>query len=121
VAPGVAGNPPDMTLEDPIMKTIDALVDSTTARGTAFVDVLAPTKLHDRTPAAFASAAYATTSRTYSFLPTQRVLEALGHAGFVPVGSAQTKTSADRRYAARHVIRLRRRYETVQLTDSIPE
>jgi Domain of unknown function (DUF932) len=121
VAPGVAGNPPDMTLEDPIMKTIDALVDSTTARGTAFVDALASKQLHDRTPAAFASAAHARTSPIYAFLPTQRVLEALGQAGFVPLGAAQTRTSADRRYAARHVIRLRRRYETVQLTDSIPE
>jgi hypothetical protein len=110
-----------MTFEDPIMKTIDALVDSTTARDTAFLDALTGTELHDRTPAAFASAAHATTSPTYSFLPTQRVLGALGQAGFVPVGAAQTRTSAERRYAARHVIRLRRRYETVQLTDSIPE
>jgi hypothetical protein len=103
------------------MATIDALVDSTAARSSAFADALAPAELHDRTPAAFASAAHANTSPTYSFLPTRRVLEALGQAGFVPVGAAQTRTRADRRYAARHAIRLRRRYETVQLTDSIPE
>jgi hypothetical protein len=103
------------------MNTIDTLVDSTSAGTTAFVDALAPTQLHDRTPAAFASAAHATTSPTYSFLPTHRVIDALGHAGFVPVGAAQTRTSSERRYAARHVIRLRRRYETVQLADSIPE
>jgi hypothetical protein len=103
------------------MNTLDTLVDRTAIRGSAFVDALAPAELLDRTPAAFASAAHATTSPTYSFLPTERVLNALGQAGFVPVGAAQTRTSADRRYAARHVIRLRRRYETVQLTDSIPE
>ena len=103
------------------MNTINALVDSTAAGGRAFVDALPPADLHDRTPAAFAAAAHESTSATYSFLPTQRVLDALGQAGFVPVGAAQARSRPDRRFAARHVIRLRRPYETVQLTDSIPE
>lgn len=103
------------------MTIIDNLVDRATAQDSAFVDALALPTLHDRTPAAFASSAAATTSSTYAFLPTQRVLDALGQAGFVPVGAAQGRSRPERREVARHVIRLRRRYETVQLTDSIPE
>ena len=103
------------------MNTINALVDQSTASRSAFIQELTPTALQGRTPAAFADTAHPSTSPTYSFLPTQRVLDALALAGFVPVGAAQARSRPDRRFAARHVIRLRRRYETVQLTDSIPE
>jgi hypothetical protein len=103
------------------MNSINALVDSTAAAETAFVHSLGSSEIHHRSPAAFADFPHPSTKPTYSFLPTQRVLDALQQAGFLPVGAAQARSRPDRRLAARHVIRLRRRYETVQLTDTIPE
>jgi hypothetical protein len=49
------------------------------------------------------------------------VLDALGQAGFVPVAARQMQTRRRSALHACHVVRLRRRYETVALRDSIPE
>jgi hypothetical protein len=57
----------------------------------------------------------------YTFIPTERVLTGLMQAGFVPVEARQTQTRAASPLHARHVVRLRRRFETVALRDSIPE
>jgi len=42
-------------------------------------------------------------------------------AGFVPVEARQAHTRIGSMHHARHVLRLRRRYETVQLRDAVPE
>src|SRR5260221_6930798 len=75
-----------------------------------------------RAPAAFADSALEGLSSKYTFIPTARVLAGLMSAGFVPVDARQTSTRSASPLHARHVIRLRRRYETVSLEDrSIPE
>ena len=42
-------------------------------------------------------------------------------AGFVPVAARQARTRRGSPMHARHVVRLRRRFETVQLRDAVPE
>jgi hypothetical protein len=41
-------------------------------------------------------------------------------AGFVPVEARQTRARYDVAHA-RHIVRLRRRFETVQVRDAVPE
>lgn len=77
--------------------------------------------LRDRAPAVYADAAHESTSRTYRFLSTQKVLGALSQAGFLPVEASQTATRVRSPLYARHLVRLRRRYETVEIADSIHE
>ena len=72
-------------------------------------------------PAAFASSAHERTSAKYTFIPTEKVVAGLMRAGFVPVEARQTHARRSSPAHARHVIRLRRRFETVQLNGSVPE
>jgi hypothetical protein len=74
-----------------------------------------------RAPAVFASTAHERMSGRYTFIPTDRVLTGLMGAGFVPVEARQTQARRASLLHARHVVRLRRRFETVQLKDSTPE
>jgi hypothetical protein len=74
-----------------------------------------------RAPAVFASAAHERTSSKYTFIPTERVLTGMMSAGFVPVEARQTQARRASPVHARHVVRLRRRFETVQLKGSVPE
>jgi uncharacterized small protein (DUF1192 family) len=60
-------------------------------------------------------------SAKYTFIPTDRVLTGLTRAGFIPVDARQTQARKASPLHARHVIRLRRRIETISLRDSIPE
>jgi hypothetical protein len=55
-----------------------------------------------------------------TFIPTERVLTGLMQAGFVPVEARQTRARHGMAHT-RHVVRLRRRFETVQLKDAVPE
>lgn len=77
--------------------------------------------VRQRAPAVFASAPHERMSAKYAFIPTERVLEGLLQAGFVPVSAQQTHARRSSVLHARHVVRLRRRFETVQLKDSVPE
>ncbi|MGE0465318.1 MAG: DUF932 domain-containing protein [Steroidobacteraceae bacterium] len=74
-----------------------------------------------RAPAVFAPSAHARTSPKYTFIPTERVLSGLMGAGFMPVAARQAQTRRASPMHARHVVRLRRRFETVQLRDAVPE
>jgi len=103
------------------MNTIESLIESSEAAHTAFVRPLDRSDIQARTPAALAEAADPRTSSTYAFLSSQRVIAALGNAGFVPVSAAQAQARRVNLLSARHVIRFRRRYETVTLRDCIPE
>jgi hypothetical protein len=60
-------------------------------------------------------------SSKYTFIPTERVLSDLMQAGFVPVHARQAMARRASPLHARHVVRLRRRFETVQLKDAVPE
>jgi hypothetical protein len=91
------------------------------AHGNAFAGELSLADVRQRAPAVFAPAAHERMSSKYTFIPTERVLCGLMGAGFVPVDARQTHARSTGSLHARHVVRLRRRFETIQLKDSIPE
>jgi len=104
------------------METVNSLMTSESTRyASAFASALEPEELRSRSPAVFAPGAHETTSPVYTFVSTERVLDALGQAGFVPVAARQTQTRCRSQLHACHVVRLRRRYETVALKDCVPE
>lgn len=72
-------------------------------------------------PAVFAPSAHETLSPNYTFIPTQRVVAGLMSAGFTVVGARQMKPRRKSALHAQHLIRLRRRFETVALRDCVPE
>lgn len=91
------------------------------ALSTAFENSLAPETLHAQAPAVFAPSAHMRTSAAYTFISTERLLAAFQTARFLPVSVRQARTrTADELYA-RHVVRLRRRFETVRVKDVVPE
>jgi hypothetical protein len=90
------------------------------SHSSAFQNPISPESLRERVPAVFASGAHERTSPSYTFLSTERVLGALASAGFLPV-EARPAARARSPMHARHLIRLRRRFETIQLRDAIPE
>lgn len=103
------------------MNTIEQLIQDSSAPESAFARTLERSDIGSRTPAALAALPDARTSSSYVFLSSERVIDALGHAGFVPVSAAQTRSRRANPLSARHAIRFRRRYETVSLRDCIPE
>src|SRR5207248_11438061 len=79
-------------------------------------------EIRRRAPAVFAASPDERLSSRYTFVPTNRVLSGLMSAGFFPVDVRQTHARHGSPLHARHLLRLRRRYETVSLRDrSIPE
>ena len=101
---------------------MNAMLDTSFANhANAFSQTLTIETLRERAPAVFASGAHERTSSKYTFIPTERVLNGLMGAGFVPVDARQALTRRTSPQHARHVLRLRRRFETVALKDSIPE
>lgn len=104
------------------MNAIPRSLDEGQSRsGSAFERSLSPAALRECVPAVFASGAHERLSDSYTFLPTARVLEALGQAGFLPVEARQTRARWRSVLHARHLIRLRRRFETVSLKQAVPE
>jgi uncharacterized protein DUF932 len=78
-------------------------------------------EVRQQAPAVFATGAHESLSSKYTFVPTERVLLGLMSAGFVPVEARQARTYRASPLHAQHVVRLRRRYETISLRDSAPE
>ena len=103
------------------MNTYTQLIDASSAPRSAFARTLERSDIEFRTPAALAESPDARTSASYVFLSSERVIHALGQAGFVPVSAAQTRSRRTNPLSARHAIRFRRRYETVSLRDCICE
>ena len=91
------------------------------SRASAFARPLTIQALRERVPAVFASAAHESLTPRYTFIPTEQVLSGLMNAGFVPVEGRQAISRKGSALHARHLVRLRRRFETIQLKDSIPE
>lgn len=87
----------------------------------AFTQGLALEDLRSKVPAVFAGGAHESLSHKYTFIPTELVLLGLMSAGFVPVEARQAGSRKTSPMHARHVVRLRRRFETVSLRDSVPE
>jgi len=86
----------------------------------AFLRALSEQSLRQKVPAAFAPSPHESRSDAYTFIPTARVIDALGCAGFYPTEARQAVRARSVLHA-RHLIRFRRRFETVALRDSIPE
>lgn len=103
------------------MSSVQTLMDESSDRASAFARTLDGEDLQRRTPAALAGEADPRTSASYKFLSTERIIEALRSVGFLPVQASQVRSRRMSPRFAPHVIRFRRRYETVQLRDSIPE
>jgi len=87
----------------------------------AFSPSLTLDAVRELAPAVFAGSAHERMSSKYTFIPTERVMSGLMQAGFVPVAARQTRARRGNALHARHVVRLRRRVETVQLKDAVPE
>jgi hypothetical protein len=99
---------------------VTSLASDQSSHSSAFQSTLSPDVLREKVPAVFAPGAHERTSASYTFISTERVLAALGSAGFLPVEARQSGRSRSPVHA-RHLIRLRRRFETIELRDAIPE
>ena len=119
VIPGMWAIPPKSISRNPIMNTHSSLAFGSQAN--VFSHNLSVEELRERVPAVFAESVHERLSQKYTFIPTERVLSGLLSAGFVPVDARQAHTRNSSLLHARHVIRMRRRFETVQLRDSVPE
>jgi hypothetical protein len=99
---------------------MDTLSLTQPSHSTAFLGRLSEVDLRQRVPSAVAHSAHEGRSASYTFISTARVVDALGSAGFYPVEARQA-LSARSPLHARHLIRFRRRFETVALRDAVPE
>lgn len=116
------GNSAQANRENSIMNThIDEFASHSGESTSVFGQFLDAETLRSRAPAVFAESAHERTSPSYAFLSTQKLLQALDGAGFRPVEATQSSTRLRSPLHARHLVRLRRRYETVELRDSILE
>lgn len=116
------GNSAQANRENSIMNThIDEFASHSGESTSVFGQFLDTETLRSRAPAVFAESAHERTSPSYAFLSTQKLLQALDGAGFRPVEATQSSTRLRSPLHARHLVRLRRRYETVELRDSILE
>lgn len=100
---------------------IESLINSTETAFSAFGRPLSQHDLEVKTPAALSTRPDPRTSETYAFLDTRDIVNALATVGFVPFSAAQAISRKTSPQFAPHVIRFRRRYETVTLRDCIPE
>jgi len=94
---------------------------SFSSHANVFTPGLALDTVRQQAPAVFAHAPHHEMSPRYTFIPSERVLTGLMQAGFVPVDARQAATRTASTLHARHIVRLRRRFETVQLRDAVPE
>jgi hypothetical protein len=116
------GNPAHETSLEYVMHVqTDEFTSNVGQYGSAFESFLDPDVLRARAPAVFAPGAHESTGRTYAFLSTEKLLDALAQAGFRPVEAQQAGVRSKSMVHARHVIRLRRQFETIDLSDYIPE
>jgi hypothetical protein len=91
------------------------------SHGNALARELSLEAVRHKAPAVFAASPHERMSPRYTFIPTERVLAGLVNVGFMPVDARQTHTRSTSLLHARHIVRLRRRVETVQLNDSVLE
>ncbi len=94
---------------------------SLSSSASAFERGLTLEAVREQAPAVFAPSAHERMSPKYTFVPSEKVLAGLMSVGFVPVEARQTQARSASPLHARHIVRLRRRFETVQLRGSVPE
>jgi len=90
------------------------------SHSSAFLAPLSHEALRQRAPAAFADCAHESRSPVYTFISTATVVDALQAVGLFPVEARQAVRARSALHA-RHLIRFRRRFETVALRDAVPE
>lgn len=90
------------------------------SHSSAFLAPLSVDTLRQQAPAAFADSAHESRSSAYTFISTAAVVDALRVAGFYPVEARQALRARSPLHA-QHLIRFRRRFETVALRDAVPE
>jgi len=78
-------------------------------------------RLRAQVPAVFASSPSEHLRSTYTFIPTAKVVSALHDVGFQTVAARQARRRRGSSEHARHLLRFRRRFETVEVGDAIPE
>lgn len=78
-------------------------------------------EVRERAPAVFAHSPDARMSGRYTFIRTERVLSGLMEAGFVVVAARQARSRHGDVLHGRHLVRLRRRFESVEIDGSVPE
>jgi len=101
---------------------MNAMLDTSFSQNASAFDLgLTVDSLRQRAPAVLAEQAHERTSSKYTFIPTSQVLNGLMQVGLVPVDARQAHTRRASPMHARHILRLRRRFETVKLDDSVPE
>ena len=86
-----------------------------------FARTLSLEEVRQQAPAVFASGARDGLSSRYTFIPTQTVLSGLMGAGFVAVEARQGCPYRASPMFAPHMLRLRRRYESISVAESVPE
>jgi hypothetical protein len=111
--------PPKINSRNPIMNNLSDV--SFASHANALSRELSLEAVRQRAPAVFAASAHERMSLRYTFIPTERILGGLMNVGFVPVDARQTRARSRSVQHARHIVRLRRRFETVQLNDSVLE
>lgn len=94
---------------------------SFSSHANAFAQGLTLDAVRSRAPAVFAASPDERLSGKYTFIPTERVLAGLMSAGFVPVEARQASSRRASAVHARHIVRLRPRFRTVELRDSVAE
>ncbi len=99
---------------------MNTLTLSQTSYSSAFLNSLTPDALRKCVPAAFAGSPHESRSASYRFIPTATVIEAMTLAEFYPAEARQA-VRAKSIVHARHLIRFRRRMETVALRECVPE
>jgi hypothetical protein len=87
----------------------------------AFDGNLSLEAVRSRAPAVFATGADERLSNRYTFVPSEPILTGLMSAGFLPVEARQASARRGSPVHARHVVRFRPRFATVQLRDSVAE
>jgi len=121
VTRGARAIPPQNLLEVTMDTNVISISRNQSTHSTAFEQALTPESLRERVPAVFAPGAHERTSKAYTFISTERVLDGLRQVGFLPVEARQSTRRVASPLHARHLIRLRRRFETVQLREAVPE
>lgn len=94
---------------------------SLSSAASAFQRGLSLEAVREMAPAVFAPSAHEKMSSKYTFVPSEKVLAGLMSVGFVPVEARQTQARSASPLHARHLVRLRRRFETVQMNGAAPE
>ncbi len=80
--------------DDEVEQLALATISNTPASEPPFRSALSLEELRERAPAAFAIGAHERTSRSYTFISTVAVLNALAEAGFMPVEARQSSQRA---------------------------